>query len=141
MKKNILFNLFLALLFVCVLLASCNPQGGEVTTDPFTESITVSPVTTDEVTEDITEPETTETETTEAETTEAETTETETVTVPPETTAEPKPDEGLVFVHELDGKPIAFLVEVGKTLPSSALEVIFLPSGSRNVKVDFKGWE
>ena len=57
MKKNILYCLFAALLIICVLLASCAREGGEITTDPITESvpITESPETTADVTEEITE--------------------------------------------------------------------------------------
>ena len=57
MKKNVLLNMFLLLLFVSVLLASCTPGGGEVTTDRITEAdpITAAPETTDDITEELTE--------------------------------------------------------------------------------------
>ena len=121
----------LCLLCFCLCFAGCNRGEGETTTEAPTDPVTEITTSAPEVTTEIIPEETT------AEITEEDTTEPPT----PETTVEPKPAEVLVYVYELDGKSIAYPVEVGKTLPSSALEAISLPSDSKNVKVDFKGWE
>ena len=87
----------LCLLCFCLGFAGCNRGEGEVTTDAVTDPVTEITTSAPEVTTEIIPEETT------SEITEEETTEPPT----PETTVEPKPAEVLVYVHELDGKPIA----------------------------------
>ncbi len=128
MKKNILFNLFLALLFVCVLLASCTPQGGEVTTAPITESdpITEVPETTHEITEELTE---------------TETTEADTVTEIPETTVIPEIYEAYAYFYSPDGNVEKVTVKPDTVLTSAVFESVELPVDGNGVKVEHKGWE
>ena len=128
MKKNISYCLFAALLIICVLLASCAREGGEITTDPITESvpITEAPETTTEVTEEITE---------------AETTEAETETEIPETTVIPEIYEAYVYFYAADGEVVKVTVKPDTTLPSSVFESIEIPEGGNGVKIKHKGWE
>ena len=128
MKKNILPHLLLLILFVGVLLASCTPQGGEVTTDPLTVSdpITDAPETTRESTEELTE---------------AETTEESTVTEAPETTVECIIPDVPVNIHTPDGKTQTVIIKEGSSLSSAVFELVELPVSGNGVKVEHKGWE
>ncbi|MBO5700987.1 MAG: InlB B-repeat-containing protein, partial [Clostridia bacterium] len=132
MKKNSFLCLFLVLLFVCVLLASCTPHGGDITTDPITESelVTEAPETTEEVTEEVTE-----------ELTESETTEAETVTETPETTIECIIPDVPVNIYTPDGKTQTVIVKEGSSLSSAVFELVELPVSGNGVKVEHNGWE
>ncbi len=125
----------LCLLCLCLAFAGCTPGGGEVTsehlTDPIPEITTSVPdVTTDEITEEITEEVTDDT--------------TEDITTAPdvpETTAVPETIYAPVLIYGSRDDVKSYDVEVGKTLPSAALEAVLLPTDSDTVKVEFKGWE
>ena len=132
MKKNISYCLFAALLLICVLLASCNVQGGEVTTDRVIESdpITDAPETTADVTEEITE-----------EITESETTEEATVTEAPETTIECIIPDVPVNIYTPDGKTQTVIIKEGSSISSAVFELVELPEGGNGVRIDHKGWE
>ncbi len=132
MKLNKLhypLSVLLCLLCLCVLLAACKPEGGEITTDN-----TADP-TPDVTTAD----ETTEAETTAEETTAEETTAEETTAE--ETTDLPEPEKADVTVFGTDGKSDVYRIELGKTLPSEVLENIAPPAQGEDFRAELSGFE
>ena len=142
----------LCLLCLCLTLAGCRGDGGEVTsgvpTDPSYDITTERPEITTETPDFTTEapevttesPEVT-TENTADDTTSGNTEEITTEPEVPETTEEPKPVYIPVLVYGADGESKTFSVELGKTLSADALNSIILPSDTDTVKVVFLGWE
>ena len=127
MKKNRFSCLLLVFLFVCVLLASCTPQGGEVTTDPIIESDPITETESPETTVEVTEI--------------PETTDSDTVTEIPETTVIPEIYEAYAYFYLPDGNVEKVTVKPDTVLTSAVFESVELPTDGNGVKVEHKGWE
>lgn len=112
------------LILVCVLLGSCTPQGGEVTTDqsasPTPETSVITPDTTVSETEEITTEDITAEET-------------------PAVTEPPSVFEAKVYVYNALGVAEEFIIKT-PSLPSAALESVDLNIGE-NIRAELLGWE